>query len=161
MIDIDSGAGSGNSGLLDIERRLICFDRCLCGCNIGLCLIERCREIAIVDPGKRLTRLYGFVVADEDSGDIARDFGSDGAVVGFHIGIVRRDLETANSPVIVPVVGAGGNQHDSGCAEQQRTAALAGRLFARRWAIAVLRQREPVYPRRAEGATTGRISVST
>ena len=74
--------------------------------TIGLRLIERDPEIAVVDPGEHLAGLDRLVVADQHGCDIAGDFRRDGRVVRLDIGVVGRDLEPADRP-IVPAEMAG------------------------------------------------------
>ena len=79
--------------LLRVELGLLAGDRGLGGGDIGLGLVERDLEVAVVDPRQHLAGLDGLVVADQHLGEIAGDLGRDGGVVGLDIGVVGRDLK--------------------------------------------------------------------
>ena len=71
-------------------------------------------KVAVVDPGQHLAGLDRLVVADQHLAQIAGDLRRDRRVVGLHIGVVGRDLEPADRPV-VPAEIAGAGQSRRAC----------------------------------------------
>ena len=56
LVDVDGRLGRGDRGLLGVERRLLVGDVGLGGRDIGLGLLERDLEVAVVDAGQDLAR---------------------------------------------------------------------------------------------------------
>ncbi len=112
LLDADRGAGGVDHRLLRVERSLFGGDRRLGSRDVGLGLLEGDPEISIINPGQRLARLDGLIVADEHGADVARDFGRNRRVVRLDIGVVRRDLESANRPIFpAEIAHAGESEH--------------------------------------------------
>ncbi len=104
--------------LLHLELGALARDRGFGGGHVGLGLVERHLEIAIIDSCQHLAGLDALVVADQHVTQVAGDFWRDGGVVGLHIGVVGRNQETADGPVI-PAVPAGGSE-DDGCSAREQ-----------------------------------------
>ena len=102
-VDIDGRLCCGDHRILNIELRLLARDRRLRGGDIGLGLVERDAEVAIVDPGQHLACLHMLVIADQNPVEIAADLRRDGGVVGLHIGVIGGDEEAPDGPVIVAI----------------------------------------------------------
>ncbi len=115
------GRGRGDVGAGLVDDRLLQGDLGIDVADIGfsrrhlrLGLIESGAEILIVDPGQDLTGLDRLVVGHQHIGDVARDPGRDGRVVGLQIGIVGRFLETAHGPIVIaPISAAGAGDDDA------------------------------------------------
>ena len=87
--------------------------------DVGLGLVERDLEVAVVDPRQHLTGLDALVVADQHFVQIAGDLRCDGGVVGLYIGVIGRDQETADGPVVQAVPGCAGQHRDRGAGQQE------------------------------------------
>ena len=75
--------------------------------------------VTVVDPRDGLARLHRLVVGDQHLGDVAGDLGGDGGVVGFHIGVVGRDLILTDLPVLVAPAGTK-NAHSNDSNDKQQ-----------------------------------------
>ena len=109
-VDVDRRLGRFDHGLLNVELRLLAGDGRLRRGDVGLGLVERDLEVAVVDPRQHLAGLDALVVADQHLGQVARDLRRDGRVVGLHIGVVGRDEKAADGPV-VPAIPGRARQH--------------------------------------------------
>jgi len=77
-------------------------------CDIGLGLVECDLEIAVVDAGQHLAGLHALVIADQHVDEITRDFRCNRRVVGLHIGVIGRDQEASDGPIVPAVPGGCG-----------------------------------------------------
>ena len=110
LIDLDGRLGGVDHRLLNVELGLLAGDRGAGGGDVGLGLVERDREVALVDPRQHLAGLDLLIVADQHLMQVARDLRRDGGVVGLHIGVVGRDQILADGPVVPAIPGRAG-QH--------------------------------------------------
>ena len=117
-IDVECRFGGVDHRLLHLELGALARDRGFGGGHVGLGLVKRHPEIAIIDFCQHLAGRDALVVADQHVTQVAGDFWRDGGVVGLHIGVVGRNQETADGPVI-PAVPAGGNE-DDGCSAREQ-----------------------------------------
>jgi len=117
-IDVECRFGGVDHRLLHLELGALARDRGFGGGHVGLGLVKRHPEIAIIDFCEHLAGRDALVVADQHVTQVAGDFWRDGGVVGLHIGVVGRNQETADGPVI-PAVPAGGSQ-DDGCSAREQ-----------------------------------------
>jgi hypothetical protein len=92
--------------LLRLDGGLLALDGRQRGQNIGFRLVQGDPVVAIVDPGQDLAGLHGLVVADENLAEVTRHLRGYGDAVGLDIGVVRRDVESADRPVVPSVVGS-------------------------------------------------------
>jgi hypothetical protein len=121
LVEADRRLRGLDDGLLRSERGLLGGDHRLGGRHIGLCLIERDPEIAIVDRGQNFAGLDLLVAAHEHSTDIARHLRRDGRIVRLDIGIVRRDLKAPDRPIL-PAEIAGARQGEEARADRKNCA---------------------------------------
>ena len=110
VVDIDRCLGGVDHRLLNLELGLLADDRGLCRRDIGLGLVERDLEVALVDPGERLARVDTLIVADQHVAQVARNLGGNGGVVSLYIGVVGRDQILADGPVIPAIPGRAGQR---------------------------------------------------
>ncbi len=117
--------GGGDLGLLLVDRRLLLgdlgievADSGVGALDVGTSLIERDQEVAIVDLCQHLARLHRLIVLDQDPGDVTGDLGRYGRVVGLDVGVVGRDLELADPPVVVTAFAREAQGRDQGHAER-------------------------------------------
>jgi hypothetical protein len=113
-----------DDGLLRLKGRLLALDQSQRGADIGLGLVERDSIVPVVDAGEDLTRLHPLVVADKHRGEIARHLRRDGDVVGLNVGVVCRDVEASDRPVI-PSKGEPDREASHGGTRQQHPAQAA------------------------------------
>ena len=112
---------------LRVDRRLLAGDRRPRGRDVGVGLFERDLVVAVVDAGEDLAGLDRLVVAHQHRAQITRDLGSDRVVVGLNIGVVGRDLETSDRPIVPAVIGAERERREAGAAEEKPAQAAARR----------------------------------
>jgi len=124
LIDQDGGPGGIDERLLRVERRLAAGDRRLRRGDVGVRLVERDLIVAVVDAGEDLAGFDGFIVANKNLDEIARDFRGDRRVVGLDIGVVRRDMEASDRPVIPTEISAGCEGRDASGGQKQPTEAV-------------------------------------
>ena len=96
--------------------------------DLGPGLLEADLEVAIVDARQDLPSLHRLVVVDQHRRDVAGDAGSDRRVVGLDIGVVGRDLEAADRPVLPAEIGGARDDRGGRAGEQQ----VAHPVLARR-----------------------------
>ena len=94
------------------------FNRCLCGRDIALRLLERRLEIPIVDAGEGLPDFTVSLSLTRTSAMYPEIFGATELLSAFHIGVVSLHVETTHRPVIVAIIGTGCKQDDRGCTEK-------------------------------------------
>ena len=123
LVDIDGRLGGVDHGLLNVELRLLARDRRLRRGDIGLGLVERDLEVAVVDPGQHLAGLHMLVIADQDPIEVAGNLRRDGGVVGLHIGVIGGDQKVPDGPVILAIPGRAG-QHGQRRTGQQQLAEI-------------------------------------
>ena len=109
--------GGGNVGgflrddrLLQGDLRIEIAHRGFSPRDVGVGLIERGSEIAIVNPGQHLSRFYRLVVADQDFREIAGHFRRNDRGVGFDIGVIGRFQVPPGGEVAVPEVRGTGER---------------------------------------------------
>ena len=110
LVDVDGRLGGVDHRLLNVELGLLAGDRGAGRGDVGLGLVERDREIALVDPRQHLAGLDALIVADQHLAEVARDLRRDRGVVGLHVGVIGRDQIPADRPVVPAVPGRAG-QH--------------------------------------------------
>ena len=104
--------------MLHVELGALAGDRGFRGGDVGLGLVERDLEVAVIDPRHHLTGRHALVVADQNFVEIAGDLRRDGGVVGLYIGVVRGNQETADRPVVEAIPGCAG-QYRNRCSRHQ------------------------------------------
>ena len=75
-VDIQRRPGRSDHGLLHIKLRVLALDGGLRRGDIGLGLIERDLEVAVVDPRQHLAGLHMLVIADKNLIEVAGAFGA-------------------------------------------------------------------------------------
>ena len=94
--------------LLQRDLRIEVFHRGFGARDIGMGLVQRGPEIAVVDPRQQLAGLDLLIVADQHLGEIAGDFWGDEGGVGFDIGVVGRfEVAPVGEVAVAEVAGAG------------------------------------------------------
>ena len=172
--ELQIGFGSSDVGRALLDDRLLQsnlrFEIAHCGfrCgDIGMRLIERRLEIAIVDPGQQLAGLDRLVVADQHLRDVAGDFWRDDRGVGLHIGIIGRFQIPAGSEIVVAKVRHGGDserqsQREGRALDRPLRGAKANFRFdirdIRSGRHGILTKRESVLLKRAPGTPEDAIS---
>ncbi len=87
-------------GLLQGQLSIEIAHRGLGSGDIGLGLIQRGLEVAIVDPRQHLASLHRLVVADQHLREIAGDLRRDDGGVGLNIGVIGRFQVAAGAQVV-------------------------------------------------------------
>jgi hypothetical protein len=114
LLQVDLGVEVAHSG---VGRR-----------NIGLGLVQRGLEIAVVNPRKQLASLDRLVVRNQHLGDIARHLRRDDRGVGLDVGVVRRLQILARGQIVVAKADSAGDAKRQG----QRQGGLLDRQTRRR-----------------------------
>ncbi len=96
--------------------------------HVSFRLIDRHPEIPIIDSGENLAGLDLLVVAHQHLADVPGDLGRDGRVVGFHVGIIGRNLEPADRP-IRPAEVSGSRNCKKTCPDHQQPAQPGARFI--------------------------------
>ena len=119
--ELQIGFGGGDVGGALFDDRLLQRDlgievahRGFGSRDIGVGLIERGAEIAIVDPGQQLSGLDRLVVRHQHLGEIAGDFRRHDGGIGFDIGVVGRFEVPAGGQIAVAEVGRAGDAERQG-----------------------------------------------
>ena len=120
-VDIHRRLGRSDHGLLNVKLRALAPDGGLRRGDIGLGLIKRDLEVAVVDSRQHLAGLHVLVIADENLIEVAGDFRGNRGVVGLHIGVIGRDQKATHRPIIPAVPGRGGEQRGGGSCQQGPT----------------------------------------
>ena len=84
------------------------------GRDIGMGLIQRGPEIAVVDAGQELAGLNRLIVGNRDFRDVAGDLGRNDGRIGLYIGVIGRFQVAPGGEIVVAEIGRGGD------AERQR-----------------------------------------
>ena len=153
-VDIERRPGRLDNRLLHVELGLLARDRGFCGGDVGLGLIERDLEVAVVDPRQHLAGLHALVVAGQHFVKIAGDLRRDRGVVGLHVGVIGGDQETADRPVVPTVPGCAGQQRDRGSRHQEPPKLAPFRGFCRS-------RRGGRHRRAAAGTSSWTVSAGT
>jgi len=119
MVNQDRGLGGFGVRPLDADRRLLAGDHRMGGSDIGTGLVERHRVVAGVNAREHLARLYRLVVADEHLAQVARHLRRYRDGVGLDIGVVGRDIEAADQPVVPAEIGAASKDDETGTKEEE------------------------------------------
>lgn len=112
LVDIERRFGGVDHGLLDVELGLLAGDGGLGRRDIRPGLIERDREVAVVDPRQHLAGPDALVILHQHLVQIAGDLRRDGGAVGLHIGVVGRHQILADGPVIPAIPGCSRQRGD-------------------------------------------------
>ncbi len=114
--EFEVGFGGVDLGGLLLDQRLLQFDlrveilhRGFGRRDVGLGLVQRSPEIAVVDPRQQLPGLDRLVVADQHLVDVTGDFRRDDRGVRLHIGVVGALEITAGREIVVAEVGGAGD----------------------------------------------------
>ncbi|OIQ72982.1 hypothetical protein GALL_453840 [mine drainage metagenome] len=93
----------------------------LLGFNLAARGIDRDAIIAVIDLEDHVAGADQRVVAGKDSGDMTRHARAERGVVGAHIGVVGRDMETSDQNPM-HAIGSGGEREQQACADQDEFA---------------------------------------
>jgi hypothetical protein len=103
---VDFGGLLRDQGLLQLDLGIEIAHRGFGRRDVGPRLVQRCAEIAVIDPGEQLACPDRLVVGNQHLGDVARDPRRDDRGVGFDVGVVGRLEIAAGGKVVVAEIGA-------------------------------------------------------
>ena len=126
LIDSNGAFGRVDQRVLRFNRAHLAVDQGLRREHVRLGLVERHFVVAVVDAGEDLPGFDGLVVLNQNLDEVARDLRRDGDGVGLHIGVVGRDMEAADCPIVIAVPTGGGDRRETDAHHQEPADAGSG-----------------------------------